>query len=169
MGNNGEELENKIRGFYLPKDYIRMGILRDGKKLFTVVFSWSKMMLSWSKRMVSWRKVHWVFFSRTKNEVRVREKKLNGLSWRTPSFCWRTTSFCWRRKQMEKVFCHPEVHHPYIIMRQITSTDFIFQYSPLFPTPKALFISKPLFSIFCYPDQRHFFYLDFNWFPGTLW
>ena len=59
---------------------------------------------------------------------------------------------------MEKVFCHPEVHHPYIIMRQITSTDFIFQYSPLFPTPKALFISKPLFSIFCYPDQRHFFY-----------
>ena len=39
VGNNGEELENKIRGFYLPKDYIRMGILRDGKKLFTVVFS----------------------------------------------------------------------------------------------------------------------------------
>ena len=24
-GNNGEELENKNRGFYLPKDYIRMG------------------------------------------------------------------------------------------------------------------------------------------------
>ena len=62
----------------------------------------------------------------------------------------------------KKFFCHPEVHHPYIIMRQITSTDFIFQYSPLFPTPKALFISKPLFSIFCYPDQRHFFYLDLN-------
>ena len=35
MGNNGEELENKIRGFYLPKDYIRMGILRDGKKLIS--------------------------------------------------------------------------------------------------------------------------------------
>ena len=142
-GNNGEELENKNRGFYLPKDYIRMGILRDGKKLFTVVFSWSKMMLSWSKRMVSWRKVHWVFFLE------------------------RRTKFEW--EQMEKVFCHPEVHHPYIIMRQITSTDFIFQYSPLFPTPKALFISKPLFSIFCYPDQRHFFYLDLNWLPGTHW
>ena len=159
----------KIRVFYLPKDYIRMGILRDGKKLFTVVFSWSKMMLSWSKRMVSWRKVHWVFFLERRTKFEWEKKKLNGLSWRTPSFCWRTTSFCWRRKQMEKVFCHPEVHHPYIIMRQITSTDFIFQYSPLFPTPKALFISKPLFSIFCYPDQRHFFYLDFNWFPGTLW
>ena len=67
---------------------------------------------------------------------------------------------------MEKVFCHPEVHHPYIIMRQITSTDFIFQYSPLFPTPKALFISKPLFSIFCYPDQRHFFLLGFELIAG---
>ena len=31
MGNNGEELESKIRGFYLPKDYTRMGILRGGK------------------------------------------------------------------------------------------------------------------------------------------
>ena len=46
----------------MPNDYKRMGILRDGKKLFTVVFSWSKMMLFWSKRMVSFRKVHWVFF-----------------------------------------------------------------------------------------------------------
>jgi len=33
VGNNGEELENKIRGFYLPKDCIRTGILRDSKKL----------------------------------------------------------------------------------------------------------------------------------------
>ena len=36
--------------------------LRDGKKLFPFVFSFSKMMLSFSKRMVSFRKVHWVFF-----------------------------------------------------------------------------------------------------------
>jgi len=86
VGNNGEELENKIRGFYLPKDYIRMGILRDGKKLFTVVFSWSKMMLSWSKRMVSWRKVHWVFFLE------------------------RRTKFEWEKKNSMDF---PEGHHPF--------------------------------------------------------
>ena len=39
VGNNGEKLENKIRGFYLPKDYLRMGTLRDGKKLFPFVLS----------------------------------------------------------------------------------------------------------------------------------
>ena len=121
-GNNGEELENKNRGFYLPKDYIRMGILRDGKKLFPFLLSWSKMMLSWGK-------VHWVFFSNEeqmswgrveffcpegrrvsskspegqkistlpKDICSSERKKLNGLS-------LRTTSFCWRIKEMEESF-----------------------------------------------------------------
>jgi len=39
VGNNGKELENEIRCLYFPKDYKRMGMLRDGKILFTVVFS----------------------------------------------------------------------------------------------------------------------------------
>ena len=43
---------------------------------------------------------------------------------------------------MEKVFCHPEVHHPYIIMRQIISTDFIFQLLSIISQPFGFILQQ---------------------------
>ena len=43
---------------------------------------------------------------------------------------------------MEKVFCHPEVHHPYIILRQIISTDFIFQLLSIISHPFGFILQQ---------------------------
>ena len=41
VGNNGEKVENNIRGFSLPKDYLRMRTLRHGKKPWSLfIFLW---------------------------------------------------------------------------------------------------------------------------------
>ena len=55
MGNNGEELENKISWYYLPQDYIRM--MKFGMEIFCCQF-----IFSFSKLMLSFGKVLWVFF-----------------------------------------------------------------------------------------------------------
>ena len=110
--------------------------LRDGKKLFPFVFSFSKMMLSFSKRMVSFRKVHWVFFSHSNFVLRSRKKTQWTFlqdniillqdnifilrSWKKPSnisssgqkrvwLSFETTSFCRRRKNIDKKILHPSV------------------------------------------------------------
>ena len=72
-------------------------------------------LVSRTKNVFSWRKVHWVFFLERRTKFEWEKKKLNGLSWRTPSFCWRTTSFCWRRKQMEKGFCQFFSHSNFVL------------------------------------------------------
>ena len=134
------------------------------------------------------------FFSRTKNEVRVREKKLNGLSWRTTSFCWRTTSsyewekktlknFLWRtkesltflrnyiilpkeKKKWQKNFAIPKLSNPPMISRGIKIHFLILRVGITFMRERFHFPRTLTFSIFCYPDQRHFFYLDLSWLPN---
>ena len=110
--------------------------LRDGKKLFPFVFSFSKMMLSFSKRMVSFRKVHWVFFLslelrssfEKKNSMDFPSgqhhfasgqhlhitfvKKTSNISSSGQKRVWlsfETTSFCRRRKKIDKKILHPSV------------------------------------------------------------
>ena len=43
---------------------------------------------------------------------------------------------------MEKVFCHPEVHHPYIIFWQIKTPDFIFQLLSIISHPFGFILQQ---------------------------
>ena len=116
--------------------------LRDGKKLFPFVFSFSKMMLSFSKRMVSFRKVHWVFFLSL--ELRSSFEKKNSMDF--PSghhpFASGQHHFASGENNCKKFFAIPQYPHPYIIFWQIKTPDFIFQLLSIISHPFGFILQQ---------------------------
>ena len=132
MGNNGEELENKISWYYLPQDYIRMmnfGMAKNFFHLFSPSAKWCcpsakgwcpsgksiEFFFSHSNFVLrSRKKTQWTFLQ--ENTFFVRETKLNGLSFMTPAFCFR------RNKVAKKKF-FSSLPHP--------SNDLLAKQSPI--------------------------------------
>ena len=126
--------------------------LRDGKKLFPFVFSFSKMMLSFSKRMVSFRKVHWVFFLSL--ELRSSFEKKNSMDF--PSghhpFASGQHHFASGENNCKKFFAIPQYPHPYIIFWQIKTPDFIFQLLSIISHPFGFILQQtPIQNYIPYP------------------
>ena len=130
--------------------------LRDGKKLFPFVFSFSKMMLSFSKRMVSFRKVHWVFFLSL--ELRSSFEKKNSMDF--PSghhpFASGQHHFASGENNCKKFFAIPQYPHPYIIFWQIKTPDFIFQLLSIISHPFSFILQQT-------PIQNYKFWSNPNW------
>ena len=141
--------------------------LRDGKKLFPFVFSFSKMMLSFSKRMVSFRKVHWVFFLSL--ELRSSFEKKNSMDF--PSghhpFASGQHHFASGENNCKKFFAIPQYPHPYIIFWQIKTPDFIFQLLSIISHPFGFILQQTPIQNYIYraPGPQPF---SENWWQGKF-
>ena len=143
MVNNGEKVKNKISCSYLPHDHLRMMNFGMAKNFFHLFSPSAKWCCPSAKGWCPSGKSIEFFFSHSNFVLRSR-KKLNGLS-------FRTTSFCFRIKQMEKVFCHPSVSPSLDNLLANKNLSFYFPASlHYFPPLQLYFSANPYSKYHCW-------------------
>ena len=154
MGNNGEELENKISWYYLPQDYIRMmnfGMAKNFFHLFSPSAKWCcpsakgwcpsgksiEFFFSHSNFVLrSRKKTQWTFLQ--DNIILLQDNIFILRSWKKTSnisssgqkrvwLSFETTSFCRRRKRLTKKSCIPRFPNPPMISWGIKVPFLIFR------------------------------------------
>ena len=142
MGNNGEELENKISWYYLPQDYIRMMNFGMAKNFFHLFSPSAKWCCPSAKGWCPSGKSIEFFFSHSNFVLRSRKKNSMDFPSGHHPFASGQHHFASGENNCKKFFAIPQYPHPYIIFWQIKTPDFIFQLLSIISHPFGFILQQ---------------------------